>query len=368
VDPPVAELAASAPPALACRAITGASGVEDIEVHAETGTAFLSSTDRRAVEGQRAVRAPGGHVGHLFRLDLREEDPRPVDVTPAVLRDHVFQPHGLGLLSEGRNSARLFVVNHRGPLDPREAARKQHTIEIIDITTPDGAPPVLSLDKTVSGGLTKPNDVTPAGGRAFFVTNTDEDEGTALNLLRSALGRNRGSVAYFNEQGARGATLRLPWANGILADTARGIVHVSSAQDGLIRSFAWRGGEEPRLLATVATGGRADNLSQAGPGALLATTHPSLYRLLRHAISETATAPTVALRVPLDAATGMPTTPLGLLLRNDGDERRPDGLAAGSVAAVWRRAAGAPARYLLGAILSDRVLLCDEQPAPVAAR
>lgn len=352
----------AAPLALACQPIM-VPGAEDVAIHAEASVAYLSSTDRRALFGQAPTAGPQGLVGHLFRLDLKQDRPLPEAVTPAALRDHDFQPHGLGLLPLGDGTARLFVINHRAPLAAGgpPAQGSLHTVEILDLPASGTGPLGVRRLGIAGPGLTNPNDIAPVGGDAFYVTNTDDGEGQAVVLLRAVLGVGGGGVAYFD--GARFApeTLRIPLANGILADRGRGLLHVTSSADGLLRSYRFEPGQPPRLVATRPTGLRADNLAlDTGPEqTLLLAGHPSSMALVRHAWGQES-APSRVLRLRL-APNGLPEPADTVVYDSDGVETGPGAVAAASVMAVWRAPDGR-ARWLVGAILSRRMLLCDEAP------
>lgn len=347
---------------LDCQAI-GITGAEDVAVHEAAGVAYISATDRRALFGQRHTGARPEHVGHLIRLDLKQSRPQPDPVTPPEFRDHVFQPHGLGLLpgSAGQR-ARLFVVNHRAPAGTLEQGRL-HAVEILHL--PDDGTGALAIHRRGITGpeLTNPNDIAPVGGDAFYVTNTDDGESEPVVLLRSLLGRASGSLAFYDGDGFRPGPRRLPFANGLLADPGRQLLHVSSSSDGLLRSFSWREGHPARPVGERPTGFRADNIEFAPAalgGGLLVTGHPSAIGLALHRFGR-AEAPSRVLRLPV-GADGLPGEDVIIVYDSDGVETRNKAIAAASVMASWTPPGGGQTRYLIGAILSQRLLLCD--PAP----
>lgn len=350
------------PAAATCQPLVGMPGAEDITIDQAAGVAYVSSTDRRAVsEGRRPV-AADGHLGHLFRLDLTQARPVPQDITPPALRSHDFQPHGISLLPLPEGGARLFVINHRRSLDA--AAPVQHAIEVLESPSRPGAP--WRVLRTITGdALTSPNDIAAVGGDAFYVTNLEGAGSGTGRVLRALAGVNQGNVLYFDGSVFHPPVMALPWANGIAADRSAQLLHIANSGDGMLRTLHWREGHPARPLASatpLTLGSRGDNveIEPGADGALLVTTHPSLLALIRHSFGSAA-APSLVLRIPRNE--GVPAGPVAAIFRSDGDESRPDGLAAASVAALYRPGQGGVPRLLIGAILSERVLLCD-LPAP----
>ncbi len=333
-------------------------GAEDVVVHAEAGVAYVSSTDRRVLFGQREPE-PGRPVGHLFRLDLKQTRPEAVDVTPQALRDHAFQPHGLGLLPLPGGQARLFVINHRAPLNTPTAQGTLHSIEILDLPATGAGPLGLRRSGITGPALTNPNDIAPVDGDAFYVTNTDSGQPDAITLLRTLFGIGGGSVVYFDGLSFHPTARYVPFANGVTADPARRLLHVSSSADGVLRSFSWAGGHPAQPAGAQLTGLRGDNMDiPAGQDSvLLLAGHPSALALLRHRRGAD-TAPSRVVMLQRDAD-GLPLPGVTLLYESDGVETANNALAAASVMAAWTAPQGGRRRYLLGAILSQRMLLCD---------
>ncbi len=67
-----------------CQKIEGVAGAEDITIHPQTGVAFISSNDRRALlAGEQAH-------GAIFAYDLKSSPPKLKNLTNAL--DHDFHP------------------------------------------------------------------------------------------------------------------------------------------------------------------------------------------------------------------------------------------------------------------------------------
>ena len=208
--------------------------------------------------------------------------------------------------------------------------------------------------------LTSPNDITAVGGDAFYVTNLQGGGSVAMRLLRAVAGTNQGNVLYYDGT-AFDLVMDLPLANGIVADREAELLYVANSSDGMLRTLSWRDGHPARPMPDIAhlpLGARADNIDiePGKDGALLVAAHPSLLRLIGHSFGS-ATAPSLVLRVP--RRRGVPTGAVSAVLRRDGDESLPEELSAASVAALYRPADGSVPRLVLGAIFSNRVLVCD---------
>jgi len=350
----------------ACHAIPGLPGTEDIVVDQRSSLAYLSSLDRRAIAGRRAPAARDGHVGHLFRLDLKQARPAPVDVTPVSLRaDHGFAPHGLSLLPGPDGTALLFVINHRRRLGPDahpDAAKPIHSIEVVEL--PDGTDQPWLVRRTIHDpSLTSPNDIAAVGEDEFYVTNEQGAGGALWTALAALFGLNGGSVVHFKGSRPSQPVLPLPLANGIAVDPGAALMHVVTSGDGVPRSFRWQTGHPATArapLRAVPLGSRADNIDvDPGTGDLIVAAHSSVPRLIAHALGrERAPSPIIEIR---RGTGGLPEGRPTEILVSDGDESRPSGIAAASVAAVYRPPGGGR-RLIVGAIVSDRILVCDEKP------
>jgi len=59
-----------------CTRVSGPIGVEDITIDQQTGIAYFSATDRRALARGEAA------TGKIYAYDLEADEPQPVDLTP----------------------------------------------------------------------------------------------------------------------------------------------------------------------------------------------------------------------------------------------------------------------------------------------
>ena len=346
---------------LACQALPGIVGAEDITIDQRTGLAYLSSADRRAVLNGALPSAPDGTVGKIYRMDVRATPPIVWDVTPEGLSEKGFYPHGISLFTRRDGSTRLFVINHHAHRDRAglrwAASSGDETVELFDIAASDSGPDLLrQTEPSIRGaGLISPNDLTAVGERQFYVTN-EHGVGPGINrTIRDLIGANNGDVQYFD--GSRfQQVLTLPWANGIQADLAAHRLYVASAARGTITTLAWTNAHPASPLPDVRplpTGTGVDNieLMPGHTGELLVAAHPAPLRLIAFAYQIAASAPTQILTVTREGVTE--------ILRVEGNETAADQIAAASVAAAWTNPKTGRQRLVIGSIFSNRVLICD---------
>ena len=100
-----------------CQRIEGVPGPEDIVIDHERGVAYISSQQRKS----GSVRQVNGAI---FKLDLINDEPQPVNMTGALAKEiGFFHPHGLDLFVCAGGKRRLFVINHR--------SEESHSIEVL---------------------------------------------------------------------------------------------------------------------------------------------------------------------------------------------------------------------------------------------
>lgn len=73
-------------------------GLEDIDLDQRNGIAYVSSTDRLAVEGRAKPVAADGPPDRLYNIDLKADLPKLDDVTPD---GRGFLPQGIDFLDDG---------------------------------------------------------------------------------------------------------------------------------------------------------------------------------------------------------------------------------------------------------------------------
>jgi arylesterase / paraoxonase len=334
---------------LSCRMLAIAPGPEDVAIDHEAGLAYVATTDRRALATSGAADRP---LGRLFRLDLRQEQPQPREVTPDALQARTFLPQGIDLY-HGPEGRRLFVVNRVLTRDPASGAYQRcgggNTVEILEVGE-DGLRPLATVAD--DDAMVRLNGVAAISAEAFYATNDHGARSCLAQNLRDLFGLNRGHLLRFEGELASVAAPAVPFANGVAVDRTAGLVYVASSQDGTILRLRHdpAGGLEA-ALAPLRVGSAVDNLTLDPDLGLLAAAHPSRLAFARLALGWTKTAPTQVLRVAEPAAPGAVAVEV---LADDG------GLfPAASVAAAWRWEERGLRRLLLGTVFADRLLLCD---------
>lgn len=344
---------------LACRAIAVPPGPEDLAIDHGTGIAYVASTDRWAVAGKTEVEGP---IGHLSTLDLRARAPVAVDVTPAALRDRVFQPQGVGLHADATGT-RLFVVNRRPARDPEtgewDTCDLDNAIEVL-AAGPGGLRHLETI--TDAEALIRPNDVAPLAPDAFYVTNDHGARSCLGRNLRDLFGMNRGHLLYHDGTAFEVAARDLPFANGVAVDPGRRRVHVAASQTGMVHTYRHAPDAPSELRAAgppVRLGSAPDNLTVQPDGGLLVAAHPDRFDFLFYARrwfgAERAPSQIVAIARPGSDRPGALE-----VFRDDGIR-----FPAASVAATYHWEEKGLERLLLGTVFADRVLLCD-RPVPGA--
>jgi len=264
----------------ACTAVSGVMGVEDIAIDPNTGRAFLSICDRRAVaEGK-----PAG--GGIYTYDLNRPDAVPVRIDGGQVVD--FQPHGIGLLIRENAAVALFVVNH---------GEGRHAVERFDL---DG--PGLSGRKTFTApALVSPNDVAAVDTERFYVTNDHGSRGDAGKVLEDYLGLKRSNVVYYDGRRFRTVAENIGYANGIALRQDGRRVFVAATTEGTVRVYGREAATGALTLQqTIDCGTAVDNIDVDAAGALWIGAHPKPLKFLLHARSAAQRSPSEVLRLTIE--------------------------------------------------------------------
>lgn len=329
-----------------CEALGPIAGPEDIALDQRNGIAYVSSTDRLAVEGRAKPMAADGPPGRLYRIDLKADPPKLDDVTP-VADGRGFLPQGIDFLDDG-TERRLFVVNrqqaHGGGLCGGGG-------EIQILSVPGDASPMRRVKTIRDGRLTDPNDVVAVGGDAFYVTNSTDSNSCIGQILGVLFARTGGRIFYHGGDGFQEVTGTVEHANGITADRTARRLFAGSTIDGRIHSYKWTGESRahPDGRPPVAAGRHTDNLFLMPDGSLLVAAHPSLLRFFLYARGMVDTAGTQVLHIT-PGTDGRQT--VREIFTDDGTL-----LSAGSSAVLYEGGDGSR-RLLIGAVYTNHLLVC----------
>ena len=245
-----------------CRPVEGVVGAEDITIHPDTGIAYISTCDRRAVTNGRPGR------GAIFAYDLNAADPVPVNLTPDV--DPDFQPHGISLFVGQEGPDALFVVNH-------QAGR--HQIEIFDLV--DNA---LRHRTTIRDPrLVSPNDIVAVDRKMFYVTNDHRYTNGVKKTAEEYLRLRRSNVLFYGGAAFMEVAGGIGYANGINISADGRTVYVCAVTERSLHLYR-RNPDTNRLTLDTKlelnTG--VDNVEVDSDGGLWIGAHPKLLQLLFH--------------------------------------------------------------------------------------
>lgn len=308
-----------------CRLIDGPVGAEDITIRIQTGTAYISATDRRAIFAGKPV------PGAIFSYDIRNPNAEPVNLTPYA--DVTFQPHGISLWSDTAGNDVLFVVNH----PPEGTNLPANTVEIFDIR-----PEKLVHRATLTDPLlVAANDIVAVGIDRFYVTNTHQHGPGVMQTAETYLRLRGAQVVFYGNGGFRPVLSDIQMPNGINVSHDGRTLYVAGMTERTLRIYDRNPETETLTLRDkIFLGTGVDNIEIAEDGAAWIGAHPQLLRTAAHAADPAALAPTQVLRVAPDGT-------VEEVYLNDGSE-----ISGGSVAAVYAE------RMLIGQILGSGFLDC----------
>ena len=305
--------------------VFGAVGAEDITIHPQTGLAFISSSDRRAIFRGEKTR------GAIFAYDLNAATPELKNLTTAFNKD--FNPHGLSLFIAENGAASLFVVNHGAGGD---------AVEIFDYHDS-----TLEHRESIRGELmNSPNDVVAVGPRRFYATNDHGNASAFGRTVEEYLQLERSYVVYYDGQNFTKVANDLAYANGINVSRDGGTIYVAACVGLKINVYA-------RDLASgaltfkyeIPLGTGVDNIELDTAGNLWVAAHPQLLTFTKHAKDETKPSPSEILKISL-AEKG--AAKIDQIYLNDGKE-----ISGSSVGAV------VGTHLFIGAVFEKHFLVCE---------
>lgn len=311
-----------------CRDIALAGSSEDIQVDRERGVAYLSLLDRDA---RNAAENANGTV-MLLDLNLAEPTPRAgMSYDPPG-----FRPHGLSLLQQPGQPARMFAISH--PVDG------SHTVEISEQVA-GGA--FVPSETVRDPAFVHPNAVAAVGPRQFYLVNDRPERGKWRERLAMLARSGESTLVYYDGVRARVLIDDLAWPAGLALSPDGAHVYVGEALAQALRVYRREADGSLTLERTVALDSAPDNLNVDADGVVWLAAHPRLFRFLAHVRDPEKRAPTRVLtydpRRPEAGATRV--------FSDDGAR-----LSAGTVAAPWR------GRFLVGALIDKKVLICIPNP------
>jgi arylesterase/paraoxonase len=309
-----------------CVEVAGISGPEDITIHPGKQIAYISSTDRWALDQGNPGR------GAIFSYDLNQDHPKPV-----ILQHDFsggFNPHGISLFVGEQGVERLFVVNH---------FNGRHSIEVFELV--DGR--MIHLQTLQGPLMISPNDIVAVGLNQFYFTN---DHAYATGLMRTIedYGRlKRGNLIYYDGSSYKEAAAGFSYANGVNVSPDGGKLYLTATTERVLYVFKrdiLSGSLELDAEIELGTGG--DNIEIDTNGDIWIGAHPQLLKFVGHTADRSKLSPSQVLRIRQTAAGEYTIEEIYL---NDGSE-----LSGSSVAAIME------GRFLIGAVFEPRFLDCRQ--------
>ncbi len=259
-----------------CRKIEIAPGPEDIQIDHNTGLAYISAVDRRALNNV----PPGG----IYVLNLNKPE-MPARKLKGKLPDG-FNPHGISLWHGLNGERRLFVVNHPDG---------KHSVEIFSLDNNDR---LTHLETITSETFTSPNDLIAVGKRQFYVSNMQRASGGFRLSLELYFGLPVTNVIYFNGESAVPAATGLITANGVnVSGDGRKlyVAEVIARRINIYRRDIESGRLSERRKISIGTG--PDNIDVAPDGSLFIGAHPNLLAFTEHAEDANHVSPSQVVRL-----------------------------------------------------------------------
>jgi arylesterase/paraoxonase len=316
-----------------CRTVIGLVGAEDITTHPETGVAYISACDRRAV-----MRGEPGR-GAVYAYDLKAASPLLVNLTPDADAD--FQPHGISLFVAADGPDLLFVINHQGG---------QNRIAIYEI----GDQSLVLRQSLTDPLLVSPNDLVAVGPNQCYVTN-DHRYVTGLARIIEDYGRRRlANIVFFDGRQFAEVATGIGYPNGINVSPDGRTLYLAATIEKALHIFD----RDPttnmlNLREIVPLGTGVDNIEVDREGGLWIGAHPQLLRFVSHSKDPGRLSPSQILHVTFMAGGGYVVEEVYL--------DRGEALSASSVGSVSGQ------RMLIGAVFDRKMLDCH-LPNPPESR
>ncbi len=258
-----------------CKPVSSIPGPEDIVIDYNSGTAYISSDDRRAF-------ARGQNInGAIFAYNTKTK------VLNKMKSDfpYEFHPHGIDLIQITKNRLLLYVVNHR---------TDGHFIEKFLITGNN-----LKYLKSIEDQdlLFSPNDLVLIDEDILYVTNDHGNKSSFGKTIEDYLQLANSYVLFYNGKKFEIKAKNIKYANGITANLDRSKLFVASPVGKCIKAYTIEKDYNLTFLYDIQCHTGVDNISFDRDGALWAGCHPKLLTFVKHAKNEQTKAPSEILKI-----------------------------------------------------------------------
>lgn len=246
-------------------------GAEDLAISRQDSFLIISSDDRAARFH------PRNRIGHLYKLDLRDSEVKPVKLTRNL--SFPFYPHGISMLKLDSEIYKLWVINH---------PKNQHTVEVFMLYGDS-----LVHQKTISDeAIVSPNDLIAIDEDRFYFTNDHQCRYGWKRMAEDYMGLAISDVQYYDGNQFTKVADGIAYANGINYDSKKNRLFVASPRGFLVKVF------EPDLttgslqfIEDIDAGSGVDNIEIDEKGRLWIGSHPNLMHFTRYAMGKVDTSP-----------------------------------------------------------------------------
>ncbi|MCB0546659.1 MAG: SMP-30/gluconolactonase/LRE family protein [Phaeodactylibacter sp.] len=284
-------------------------GTEDMALDTSQGyPRLIVSCDER-----RGKRPPSGSF-YAINLQTRDtlrlafdQDPSTLFPNDEKLSD--WHPHGIALARLGGTDY-LYSVTHRG----KKRGQGYRSDEILRFRI--GADTLFYDTLYRDKALKTPNDIFVLSDGSFYVSNILK-KSSMWQFIRGAFGAKTGNIVYYHpENGWKAPLSKQAYPNGIFVDEAAQHLYMmhGACQEANRYTLSAPGQIAPGSKTTapqkIAMG---DNLTRDSQGYLWATSHPCLFKFLKHSKGK-GPAPSLAYRIDPQ------TMEAELVYQNNGEE------------------------------------------------
>ena len=308
-----------------CVEVAGISGPEDITIHPGKRIAYISSTDRWALDQGNAGR------GAIFSYDLNQDHPKPVILQHDFTGS--FNPHGISLFVGEQGVERLFVVNH---------FNGKHSIEIFQLA--DNS--LIHLQTLQDPMMISPNDIVAVGMNQFYFTNDHAYVNGVMRTLEDYGRLKLANLVYYDGSSYKEAAAGFSYANGVNVSPDGKKLYLTATTERVLYVFKRdipSGSLDLEAEIELGTGG--DNIEIDTKGDIWIGAHPQLLKFVGHAADRSKLSPSQVLRLKHNSLGDYAVEEIYL---NDGKE-----MSGSSVAAVMEN------RLMIGAVFEPRFLDCS---------
>ncbi len=315
----------------ACDKVPGFVGAEDITIDQETGTAYISCSDRRAaMRGEKAF-------GAIYAYSLKEKNPRPVNLTRGLKRE--FHPHGISLYKTPQGEKLLFVIAMGHDAHFHETTKKSF-VEIYELA----GDRLLYRETLESDLMTSPNDILAVGPRQFYVSNDHGATSPLGKTLENYLQLAISYVVYYDGKEFKNVAGDMAYTNGVNMSADGGTVYVAATVGRLVRVYKRdKATGDLEKLEDIDLNTGADNIEMDAQGNLYVGCHPKLLAFVKHSKDPAALSPSHIVKISRE---GSAWTVKDVYM-NTGEE-----VSGSSVGAVYGKT------MLIGSVYEGHILRC----------